>query len=842
MDAVIQRRTFGEGIVHLLDAYGINGDTIFRDKKQYAEPIMQRWQQFSKKQPELAGIIKEQLFIHRLDAKKIDAMMHNLSSKAEFEIKFLLGDIFDHIGQTMKAFFPVDERSHAIELYISRKFKLRKTYLYSFLDIKYSLEINDISDSTYDEIQQEFAKDKDSLEYLMILLFCTKHFAYDPSYSDSSYDTIEKKFFTEIGRVLLETNSPYKFLLHPLSNHIIYSFYYRYDVNNMSEQDRLTLAKQIMTDNPPKELFYLANSDLVLKYELDRHLLSLTNWLFVSKVDDHSLYESFLCDLLQHPIFNFQRFCEKKNLISIRQDVDQYGENRKESFYGFLGSLWTAYRNVVVHDDPDDDLKASLSLKIYQIMFLIDSNTNDLPTDCPDIIRYLLETLALLQVDVDQKDLVISHYTTAESAYQMLCKQDKSYFRLMSTLGLNDAYEGKVFLTYLQDKDKEDKDKEDKDKEDKDKEDKDKEDKDKEDKDKEDKNKEDKNKEDKNKEEYSEILYRNVLTFVGCFTFRHNDYNQFRLYGKHNRTSGEAGGVALEFEPSFFSNYIDIGQSHVDINNPDPYGAYGRALYRCVYMNKHKPSGITAIAGLGNDCTDKEKVDAYKNRLEQLFARIKATYTKDLTQKRSDLQKKRDKIEKQIVQISEDLRRYEEALNEDPSQVEDAEIKEQIETYEKARNEIKIQESIITVEMKLMQHLAHLIKNDDYKDEDECRAIFVAPMITSGHRVTTNEVTGQPNNNFGLDNREYHPFIQGIEGTGNLYVEDTRDMRQFVRHIILGDNFQQKELFVHKLELRVNDVEKTFFETKLTFGTPNFWVTDREGNTISRRMIKRKDF
>ncbi|NIZ41376.1 hypothetical protein PVA45_07095 (plasmid) [Entomospira entomophila] len=784
MDAVIQRRTFGEGIVHLLDVYGINGDTIFRDKKKYAEPIMQRWQQFSKKQPELAGIIKEQLFIHRLDAKKIDAMMHNLSSKAEFEIKFLLGDIFDHIGQTMKAFFPVDERSHAIELYIYRKFQLRQTYLYSFLDMKYSLEINDISDSTYDEIQQEFVKDKDSLEYLMILLLCMDSLAIFSAHPNDDYDTIKDKFFTEMGRVLLELKSPYKFLLHPLSNHIIYSFYYRYDVKNMLEQDRLTLAKQIVSDNPPKELFYLANSDLVLKYELDRHLLSLTNWLFVSKVDDHSLYELFLCDLLQHSIFNFQRFCDKKNLNYIRQDIDQYGEDRKESFYGFLGSLWTAYRNVVVHDDPDDDdLKASLSLKIYQIMFLIDSNIHTLPTTCPDVIGYLLESLALLQVDVEdvyQNGQIISHYTTAESAYQMLCKQDKSYFRLMSTLGLNDAYEGKVFLTYLQDK---------------------------------------------NKEEYSEILYRNVLTFVGCFTFRHNDYNQFRLYGKHNRTSGEAGGVALEFEPSFFSNYIDIGQSNIDINNPDPHGAYGRALYRCVYMNKHKPSGITAIAGLGNDCTDKEKVDTYKNRLEQLFARIKATYTKDLTQKRSDLQKKRDKIEKQLVQVSED-----------PSQVEDADIKEQIETYEKARNEIKTQESIITVEMKLMQHLAHLIKNDDYKDEDECRAIFVTPKITPMYRVTKNEVTGQTNNNFGVDNREYHPFIQGIEGTGNLYVEDTRDMRQFVRHIILGDNFQQKELFVHKLELRVNDLKKT-----LALDKPNFWVIDRHG-IILRRMIKRQDF
>ncbi|NIZ47734.1 hypothetical protein PVA44_07395 (plasmid) [Entomospira nematocerorum] len=128
MDKVIQRRTFGEGIIHLLDAYGSSEDMIFQDKKTYAKPIIQRWQQFSKEQPDLADIIKNQIFIHRLYATKINAMMSKINGKTEFKIKLLLCDIFEYIEQTMEAFFSVNDRSHAIKLYIYSKYKLRESY------------------------------------------------------------------------------------------------------------------------------------------------------------------------------------------------------------------------------------------------------------------------------------------------------------------------------------------------------------------------------------------------------------------------------------------------------------------------------------------------------------------------------------------------------------------------------------------------------------------------------------------------------------------------------------------------------------------------------------------
>ena len=107
-----------------------------------------------------------------------------------------------------------------------------------------------------------------------------------------------------------------------------------------------------------------------------------------------------------------------------------------------------------------------------------------------------------------------------------------------------------------------------------------------------------------NQQGIPETIHTNdTATFISCFTFNHDNLNQFRLYGKEN--GREATGVSLVFNKEFFSNQADTlefiaGPStglsskseQIKLNetgkmeNDNKKPLIGKStLYRCIYLD-----------------------------------------------------------------------------------------------------------------------------------------------------------------------------------------------------------------------------------------------------------------
>ncbi|MCL2480320.1 MAG: tetratricopeptide repeat protein [Spirochaetaceae bacterium] len=74
--------------------------------------------------------------------------------------------------------------------------------------------------------------------------------------------------------------------------------------------------------------------------------------------------------------------------------------------------------------------------------------------------------------------------------------------------------------------------------------------------------------------------------FAGCFIFKHNSLNQFRLYGKENGVEGT--GLSLVFRNGFFSKeaQMPIKELKTDDNNLNEKEELNKyALFRCIYID-----------------------------------------------------------------------------------------------------------------------------------------------------------------------------------------------------------------------------------------------------------------
>ena len=138
---------------------------------------------------------------------------------------------------------------------------------------------------------------------------------------------------------------------------------------------------------------------------------------------------------------------------------------------------------------------------------------------CPQKIRKDLHTLAESTDEVLESLQIIpgfesqvAHYSRASTAFTLFGNkrnnQKPSHFRLSTIRGVNDPTEGLVLGKYWA------------------------------------------------QQGIPETIHTNdTATFISCFTFNHDNLNQFRLYGKEN--GREATGVSLVFNKEFFSNQAD---------------------------------------------------------------------------------------------------------------------------------------------------------------------------------------------------------------------------------------------------------------------------------------------
>ena len=171
------------------------------------------------------------------------------------------------------------------------------------------------------------------------------------------------------------------------------------------------------------------------------------------------------------------------------------------------------------------------------------------------------EVLKYLQI-IPGFESKVAHYTRPQIAFDLFedKKNDKdkepSNFRLSTIRGVNDPTEGLVLNGYW------------------------------------------------NQQGIPETIHTNdTATFISCFTFNHDNLNQFRLYGKEN--GREATGVSLVFNKDFFSDQADtlefIAGPSTDLSSkskqikPNETGKpesdnkkplIGKStLYRCIYID-----------------------------------------------------------------------------------------------------------------------------------------------------------------------------------------------------------------------------------------------------------------
>ncbi|MCL1956113.1 MAG: DUF2971 domain-containing protein [Fibromonadales bacterium] len=167
----------------------------------------------------------------------------------------------------------------------------------------------------------------------------------------------------------------------------------------------------------------------------------------------------------------------------------------------------------------------------------------------------------------------VAHYTKKTTVQNMLFNNSK--FRLNAIDKFNDPTEGKILLDYLF--------------------------------------------EDKFSEEKFNTSYR---AFVGCFTFRHDSLNQFRLYGKNKSKNQEGTGLSLIFCENFFSKESKMPTSKKKTEKTPLEKAFcdgdedkKDTLFRCIYIDPKEQQ----VETVGQKEITKKKQKKYKKYIDEVF-------------------------------------------------------------------------------------------------------------------------------------------------------------------------------------------------------------------------------
>jgi hypothetical protein len=322
----------------------------------------------------------------------------------------------------------------------------------------------------------------------------------------------------------------------------------------------------------------------------------------------------------------------------------------------------------------------------------------------PQIQKYKdIYTLTLTIIDLlyvkENEEQQVAHYTKKSTAQRLLIEEeqmeekDMPKFRLSSIVTSNDPQEGKTLLYYLFGKGN------------------------------------------------SEFLQQETYSaFIGCFTFNHDNLNQFRLYGKDDGREGS--GVSLALNSDFFDSkvhtaillpramgIVDDKQSQVAASKEQEEEKH--SLFRCLYLDPL--TGYVASVG---------------QREEYSFYRDNNSICKDIEQRKKDY----EEYKKYIDGVLKDVRA---ALKD---------LKELIDRTEDLDTNVVSQ---------LLLNLRYLTKHVAFKEEQECRIVTIRSLTDKYVHI---------NDNF-----------------GQMYV-DYLDMRRNVKQIWFGSKVTGMELFKNMLQ------------------------------------------
>ncbi|RKG31329.1 tetratricopeptide repeat protein [Acinetobacter tianfuensis] len=248
-------------------------------------------------------------------------------------------------------------------------------------------------------------------------------------------------------------------------------------------------------------------------------------------------------------------------------------------------------------------------------------------------------------------------------------------------------------------------------------------------------------------------------TFISCFTLHHDSLNQFRLYGKKDQL--EATGLSLVLSKEFFAQEHNIAQminkaESKALNNEEQlkiekenHRLPKMPIYRCIYLDP--TSGLIKVAQREEWSFHREyKADAKQHLLDKNPEAEQAwsEYQREITQIETKVQHGLNKLVKQITKLNQ--------------------------------QKLSLDEQELLAEILLP--LRYLIKHMAFKEEQECRMIYVTSM----------------------DN----PLIQYDEKINRIYIDYESSVMEHLEKIYLAPKAKDEQMVFEYLCSRGQTVRK----------------------------------
>ena len=306
--------------------------------------------------------------------------------------------------------------------------------------------------------------------------------------------------------------------------------------------------------------------------------------------------------------------------------------------------------------------KSERGFKILKCPVEVRKNLHTVAENTDEVLKYLQIIPAF--------ESKVAHYTRPQIAFDLFegkkndNDKEPSNFRLSTIRGVNDPTEGLVLNGYW------------------------------------------------NQQGIPETIHTNdTATFISCFTFNHDNLNQFRLYGKEN--GREATGVSLVFNKEFFSDQADTlefiaGPSKdlsskskqiklnetgkMESDNKKPL--IGKStLYRCIYLDPE--TGYLTLA-----------------------QRDKSTFYRE--------NKEKETAEKNWIEYSEEISEIEKSFKDSLFNKNDS-ILEKLKSIFKDPNTYGVEEKqkILEAVRFILLPLQYLVKHIAFQEEQECRIMYI---------------------------------------------------------------------------------------------------------------------
>ena len=420
--------------------------------------------------------------------------------------------------------------------------------------------------------------------------------------------------------------------------------------------------------NDDPEVYAWAQLGLGLAYkELGNLDSAITAWSNVHRNDDPEVYAKAQFNL---------GTAHKENPENLEDAITAWSnvhrEDDSEAYARAQLGLWEVYSL-----DKEKEEQAHEAYNNVREFFYYKSERGFKILKCPVEVRKNLHTVAentdevlkYLQI-IPAFESKVAHYTRPQIAFDLFegkkndNDKEPSNFRLSTIRGVNDPTEGLVLNGYW------------------------------------------------NQQGIPETIHTNdTATFISCFTFNHDNLNQFRLYGKEN--GREATGVSLVFNKEFFSDQADtlefIAGPSKDLSSkskqikPNETGKMesdnkkpliGKStLYRCIYLDPE--TGYLTLA-----------------------QRDKSTFYRE--------NKEKETAEKNWIEYSEEISEIEKSFKDSLFNKNDS-ILEKLKSIFKDPNTYGVEEKqkILEAVRFILLPLQYLVKHIAFQEEQECRIMYI---------------------------------------------------------------------------------------------------------------------